>query len=52
MQNARAKNVGWRIDYVCLSRRLRGCLEEAFIRADVPGSDHCPVGVVLSEAGV
>lgn len=45
---ARTRNVGWRIDYVCLSPSLRPNLEQAFIRQDVMGSDHCPVGVVLS----
>jgi exodeoxyribonuclease III len=49
MQNARDKNVGWRIDYVCLSRRLGPWLRDAFILSDVMGSDHCPVGVVLQE---
>lgn len=49
MQNARAKNIGWRIDYVGLSRRLAPYLRDAFIRSDVAGSDHCPVGVTLAE---
>ena len=44
---ARARNVGWRIDYVCISESLTPNLEEAFILPDVPGSDHCPVGVQL-----
>lgn len=44
---ARTRNVGWRIDYVCLSPTLRPDLEQAFIRQDVMGSDHCPVGAVL-----
>jgi len=44
---ARARNIGWRIDYVLLSRSLRPRLKQAFIRPQVLGSDHCPVGVVL-----
>jgi exodeoxyribonuclease III len=44
---ARKRNVGWRIDYVCLSPCLRPRLQEAFILQQVAGSDHCPVGVVL-----
>jgi exodeoxyribonuclease III len=46
---ARERNVGWRIDYVFVTRDLieRGCVRRAFIAADVHGSDHCPVGVVL-----
>jgi len=44
---ARAKNVGWRIDYFFISDDLAECLEDAFIMQDVLGSDHCPVGIVL-----
>jgi exodeoxyribonuclease-3 len=44
---ARKRNVGWRIDYVCVSPELQPRLKEAFIQQDVHGSDHCPVGVVL-----
>ncbi len=44
---ARERNIGWRIDYVCISPELRPRLKEAFIRPHVTGSDHCPVGVVL-----
>jgi exodeoxyribonuclease-3 len=47
MYNARAKNVGWRIDYVCVSRALGPRVKEAFILREIEGSDHCPVGVVL-----
>ena len=44
---ARAKNRGWRIDYVLVSSELRGRVHEGYIRGDVGGSDHCPVGVVI-----
>ena len=47
MFNARAKNIGWRIDYFCLSTELRSQLEKAFILPQVKGSDHCPVGLIL-----
>lgn len=46
--NARARNIGWRIDYFCISPRLRPRLKEAFIWPHIMGSDHCPVGVVLA----
>ncbi len=45
--NARARNIGWRLDYVLLSAALRPRLRRAFIQAEVQGSDHCPVGVEL-----
>jgi len=47
MGGARARNVGWRIDYVLLSQSLRPRLEKAFICPHILGSDHCPVGVEL-----
>jgi exodeoxyribonuclease III len=46
-QNARAKNVGWRIDYFLVSPALKAQLKDAFILPKVMGSDHCPVGVFL-----
>ena len=47
MSGARARNVGWRLDYFLISAALRPRLQKAFIRAEVPGSDHCPVEIVL-----
>lgn len=44
---ARAKNVGWRIDYFLASESFLPSLESAFILNEVPGSDHCPVGIEL-----
>ncbi|MCG3154959.1 MAG: Exodeoxyribonuclease [bacterium] len=46
--NARSRNVGWRIDYFCISAVLRPRLQKAFILPEVTGSDHCPVGIVLA----
>lgn len=48
MFNARARNIGWRIDYFCVSERLKDRLSEAAIYPEVSGSDHCPVGLVLT----
>lgn len=45
--NARAKNIGWRIDYFCISPLLQPRLKDAFILKDIYGSDHCPVGIIL-----
>jgi exodeoxyribonuclease-3 len=47
MSGARARNVGWRLDYFLLSAALRPRLKRAFIQPDIPGSDHCPVGIEL-----
>ncbi len=44
---ARARNVGWRIDYFFVSENLLPQVTRAFILADVTGSDHCPVGIAL-----
>ncbi len=44
---ARARNVGWRIDYFVISDRLRDKVEDAFILPEIEGSDHCPVGLTL-----
>lgn len=45
--NARARNVGWRIDYFLVSSSLKNQVKKATIHADVMGSDHCPVSVEL-----
>ncbi|NLL94079.1 MAG: exodeoxyribonuclease III [Clostridiales bacterium] len=41
--SARAKNIGWRIDYFLTSKSLEGNLIDAKIHTEVMGSDHCPV---------
>ena len=48
--NARANNVGWRLDYFFASDSLKDRIFDSFILNDVEGSDHCPVGIVLSES--
>ncbi len=44
---AREKNVGWRIDYFLTSACMKEQIEDAVIYADILGSDHCPVGLIL-----
>ncbi len=44
---ARERNVGWRIDYFIVSERLCKRLESASIHQEIPGSDHCPVELVI-----
>lgn len=47
MFNARSRNAGWRIDYFCVSQKLKDRLISASIHDNVLGSDHCPVELVL-----
>ena len=44
---AREKNAGWRIDYFLTSQRFVPKVREANILADIMGSDHCPVELVI-----
>lgn len=45
--NARARNVGWRIDYWLASKGIADKVVAAAIHPDVMGSDHCPVSIEL-----
>lgn len=47
--NARANNVGWRIDYFFISKNLRKKLNSAEIYESIFGSDHCPISIELKE---
>ena len=46
--NARARNVGWRIDYWLASKKAAPRVQSAHIHADQMGSDHCPVSIEIS----
>eukprot|EP00928_Gymnodinium_smaydae_P042614 TRINITY_DN28669_c0_g1_i1.p1 TRINITY_DN28669_c0_g1~~TRINITY_DN28669_c0_g1_i1.p1 ORF type:complete len:375 (-),score=46.86 TRINITY_DN28669_c0_g1_i1:85-1176(-) len=46
--NGRQKNQGWRLDYCLIPAKLAPRILDAYIMTDVMGSDHCPVGLVLS----
>lgn len=46
--NARARNVGWRIDYWMASKTITDKITAAEINADVMGSDHCPVSITIN----
>ncbi len=46
--HAREKNAGWRIDYFMTSASLKDSLKDALIYKDIMGSDHCPVGLLIS----
>lgn len=45
--NARARNVGWRIDYILVSTELKDKVKDALIHAEIMGSDHAPVSIKL-----
>ena len=45
--NARARNVGWRIDYWMVSSSLKKNVTAAAIHPDVMGSDHCPISLTI-----
>ena len=50
MGTARARNIGWRIDYFLCSAALRSRLKASVIYPHITGSDHCPVGLELKAA--
>jgi exodeoxyribonuclease-3 len=45
---ARARNIGWRIDYFCVSDKLKKYLKKAYILDKQTGSDHAPVGLDIN----
>ena len=45
--NARERNLGWRIDYIFISKDLILKVKDAFVLQNVFGSDHCPVGIEI-----
>ncbi len=49
LSKCRQRNIGWRIDYFCISKALRPRVIEASILPKVLGSDHCPVVLVLKD---
>lgn len=47
ISNARARNAGWRLDYYLISAPLVERVRDVIIHDDVPGSDHCPVTLLM-----
>ena len=45
---ARARNIGWRLDYIFVSPNLQTAVVAADFHRDVPGSDHCPISLTLA----
>jgi len=46
--NARAKNIGWRLDYFLVSAPLMTRVRDTVILDEIMGSDHCPVTLELN----
>ncbi|MFA5992844.1 MAG: exodeoxyribonuclease III [Candidatus Pacearchaeota archaeon] len=44
---ARERNLGWRIDYIFITKKLQDKLKESFILTRDKGSDHCPIGIEI-----
>ncbi len=44
---ARPRNIGWRLDYFCVSEAMMSRVKSASILSEVMGSDHCPVEIIL-----
>lgn len=44
---ARAKNIGWRIDYHCVNKDFISQVKNVDILNEVEGSDHCPVYIEI-----
>lgn len=49
MKNVRKRNIGWRIDYFLVSKRYIGHVKDTMIYSEIYGSDHCPIGIKISE---
>ncbi|PID16609.1 exodeoxyribonuclease III [Sporosarcina sp. P34] len=47
MRDVRARNIGWRIDYIIISERLQSALQTTAIHSEIMGSDHCPISTEL-----
>src|SRR5699024_2171903 len=43
MSTVRERNIGWRIDYFIVSKRIIQFIEDSQIHSDIKGSDHCPI---------
>ncbi len=44
---ARERRVGWRLDYFLVSEALAPRVRDVVIHEEVPGSDHCPVELMV-----
>jgi exodeoxyribonuclease-3 len=44
---ARQRNIGWRVDYICASNKIKNNISSSFILDKIHGSDHCPIGIEI-----
>ncbi len=49
MFNARAKNIGWRIDYLCASKIIKNKIKKSIILPEILGSDHAPIMIEIDQ---
>lgn len=49
MKNVRERNIGWRIDYFLISKEGINRVKKTKIYSDIYGSDHCPIGLEITE---
>ena len=47
MFNSRARNIGWRIDYFCVSKKIENNIKSSVIYNNILGSDHAPIGMEI-----
>lgn len=47
-KNARENNIGWRLDYFVISKKLLPKMKDAYIYNGIYGSDHCPIGLEMN----
>jgi exodeoxyribonuclease-3 len=47
MNNARARNIGWRIDYFVVNEEFKKKVKKSEIFSKVMGSDHCPISLII-----
>lgn len=49
MGGARAKNVGWRLDYFIVNNEYINKVKDSLILNEIMGSDHCPIKLIIEE---
>ena len=47
MRKSREKNIGWRIDYFLISKKIINKVKDSMILTDTMGSDHAPIKLII-----